>query len=265
MVRLRLWVRLNFNVAGSRSRSLRGPAGCGRRRGGRSRGWGLRVVAVMRLPGGEAGGDFGVGDEEVDAAGFDVEGDAVAGADDGERAADGGLGRDVEDDGAEGGAGHAGVGDADHVLDAGAGEFERDGQVAGFGHARARRRGRRCGGRGCRRRATSRSGRSMRAARSSSESKTTARPVWRRRCGEAAECLMTAERGARLPWRMAMAPSFLSGAARVRMTSWLGTSSASAMISARVKPEMVGAEVSRSGLSSRSRAGRPPAWWRCSM
>ena len=84
---------------------------------------------------GEAGGDFGFGDEEVNAAGFDVEGDAVAGADDGERSSDGGLGRYVEDNGAEGGAGHAGVGDADHVLDAGASEFERDGQVAGFGHA----------------------------------------------------------------------------------------------------------------------------------
>ena len=168
---------------------------------GISRGGGRRARLSRRA------GDFGFGDEEVEAAGFDVEGDAVAGADDGERAADGGLGRDVEDDGAEGGAGHAGVGDADHVLDTGAGEFERDGQVAGFGHAGG------ADGAGVAEDqdvvgVTSRSGESMRAARSSRESKTTARPVWRRRCGEAAECLMTAERGARLPWRMAIAPSF---------------------------------------------------------
>ena len=61
--------------------------------------------------------------------------DPVAGLDDGERAADGGFGRDVEDDGAEGGAAHAGVGDAHHVFDALAGELHGDGQIAGFGHA----------------------------------------------------------------------------------------------------------------------------------
>ena len=66
---------------------------------------------------------------------LDVEGDGIAGLDDGERAADGGFGRDVQDNGAKGGAGHAGVGDANHVLDAGAGKFERDGQIAGFGHS----------------------------------------------------------------------------------------------------------------------------------
>ena len=47
-----------------------------------------------------------------------------------------------------------------------------------------------------------------------------------------------------------MAPSVLSGAARVRMTSWLGIVSAWVMESARGRPETVGAEVSRSGASS---------------
>ena len=87
---------------------------------------------VAGLPGGRL--ETSVGDEEVDAATFDVEGDLVAGVDDGKRAADGGFGCDVEDDGAKGGAGHAGVGDADHVLDAGAGKSEGDGEIAGFGH-----------------------------------------------------------------------------------------------------------------------------------
>ena len=41
----------------------------------------------------------------------------------------------MQDDGAEGGAAHAGVGDADHVFDALAGELERDREIAGFGHA----------------------------------------------------------------------------------------------------------------------------------
>ena len=90
--------------------------------------WGL-------LQGGEASLQFGVVDEEFDAAGFDVEQNLVAVLDDSERAADGGLGCDVEDDGAEGGAAHAGVGDAHHVFDALACELHGDWQIAGFGHA----------------------------------------------------------------------------------------------------------------------------------
>ena len=125
---------------------------------------------------------------------FDVEQDAVAGSDDGERAADGGLRRDVQHDGAEGSAAHARVGDAHHVFDALARELHGDGQIAGFGHA-----GRAFGAGVAQDEdvvgGDVEVGRVDAAAMSSSESKTTARPVWRIRCGDAAECLMTALRG----------------------------------------------------------------------
>ena len=62
-------------------------------------------------------GDLGVVDQEVERAVGDREGDAVAVAHEGERATDGGFRRDMENDRAVGGAAHAGVGDADHVLD----------------------------------------------------------------------------------------------------------------------------------------------------
>ncbi len=64
-----------------------------------------------------------------------VEGDAVAGLDQGERPADRRFGRDVQHDGAEGRAAHARVGDADHVLHAGARELHGDGERARLGHA----------------------------------------------------------------------------------------------------------------------------------
>ena len=53
-----------------------------------------------------------------------------------QRPAQRGFGRDVQHHGAVGRAAHAAVGDAQHVLDAGARELHRDGQGAGLGHAR---------------------------------------------------------------------------------------------------------------------------------
>src|SRR6056297_2085143 len=64
---------------------------------------------------------------------------------------------------------------------------------------------------------TSRSGSSMRLVMSSTESNTTARPVWRRSSGDAADCLMMAPSGARLPRRTAVAPPLFKGLSRVRM------------------------------------------------
>ena len=52
-----------------------------------------------------------------------------------ERAAGGGVGGDVQHDGAERGAAHARVGDAHHVLDAALRELFRNRQIAGFRHA----------------------------------------------------------------------------------------------------------------------------------
>src|ERR1700758_5294852 len=59
-----------------------------------------------------------VGDIYAEGAGRNVEGDHVAGLDQGERAADGGLRGDVQHDRAVGGARHAAVTDPDDVLDA---------------------------------------------------------------------------------------------------------------------------------------------------
>ena len=106
-----------------------------------------------------------------------------------ERAADRRLGRDVQHDGAEGGAAHARVGDAHHVLDA-----LRARASSGSAGSRpracpARRSGPALRSTSTSSAVTSRSGSSMRAARSSSESNTTARPVWRSSVGVAADVL----------------------------------------------------------------------------
>jgi len=71
----------------------------------------------------------------MEAAIFDVEFDGVAIADECNRAAGCGFGADVKDYGAEGGAAHACVGNADHVGDAAVEKFLRKGHVADFGHA----------------------------------------------------------------------------------------------------------------------------------
>ena len=94
-----------------------------------------------------------------------------------ERSADRRFGRYVQHDRAVRGAAHARVGDAHHVLYAGARELRRDRQVAGFGHAVAALRSRSSA---CTRKssgATSSAGSSMRAARSAGDANTTARPA----------------------------------------------------------------------------------------
>ncbi len=73
---------------------------------------------------------------------LDAQADAVAAAHQGQRAADGGLGRDVQHDGARGRAAHAAVRDAHHVLHACARQLARDGHVAGLRACRARPPGR---------------------------------------------------------------------------------------------------------------------------
>src|SRR6187455_470324 len=62
---------------------------------------------------------------------------------------------------------------------------------------------------------TSRSGESIRVVMSSTESKTTARPVCCKSAGVAADCLMIAPRGARLPRSTAMLPLALRRAADI--------------------------------------------------
>ena len=59
----------------------------------------------------------------------------------------------------------------------------------------------------------------MRAARSATESNTTARPVCCSSAGDAAECLITAPRGQRLPYSTAIAPCALIGRSSGRITS----------------------------------------------
>jgi hypothetical protein len=112
---------------------------------------------------------------------------------------------------------------------------------------------------------TSSAGSSPRAARSSSESNTTARPVWVIRAGEAAACLMTAPRGARLPRNTAMPPVGLIGFFGVRITVWLGTISAASITCFSVRPATVMHFSSRCARISRIRRELPPAQWKCSM
>ena len=73
----------------------------------------LGVAAIgdrgLRRCGGCALFQLGLIDQKLDAARLDREPDAVAAANKTERAAGGGVGRDVQHDGAEGGAAHAGV------------------------------------------------------------------------------------------------------------------------------------------------------------
>ena len=89
-----------------------------------------------------ARGELFFRDVQVEAAGRDVERDRVAGLDERERAAGEGLGRDVEHAGAVGGAGHPGVGDPDHVSDAGLQQLLGDREHSPLRHARAAERAR---------------------------------------------------------------------------------------------------------------------------
>ena len=131
-------------------------------------------------------------DQKLDAALLHRQPDAVAVAHQAERAAGGGIGRDVQHDGAEGGAAHARVGDADHVLDAVLRELLRDRQIAGLRHRLGRSAGRRSAAPECPAASTSSAGSSMRAARSASEENTTALPSCSNSLASAAERLRIA-------------------------------------------------------------------------
>jgi hypothetical protein len=98
-----------------------GPAAGGRRR----RSGPLRAAARELL----------VGHLEREGAGRDVERDPVAGADQRERAAGGGLGGDVQHDRAVGGAGHPAVADPHHVPYAAVQQLLRQRHVGHLGHA----------------------------------------------------------------------------------------------------------------------------------
>ncbi len=89
-------------------------------------------------------------------------------------------------------------------------------------------------------------------------SNTTALPRCRISAGEAADGLMMAPRGARLPFRTAMPPSSLNGAASGWITSGLKFS-ASATLSATLAPVTVNAALCSLPSSSRMMTGRPPA------
>src|SRR4051794_1757288 len=84
------------------------------------------VVGGGRLPLRAAGGEFLVGDQQLQAAGGRVQVDRITVPDQRQWAADGALRRDVEDHGPEGGAAHPAVRDADHVADALGQQFLRD-------------------------------------------------------------------------------------------------------------------------------------------
>src|SRR5215469_15913681 len=73
-------------------------------------------------------------EHEIDPALLHRKADAVAVLHEAKRPAGGAVGGDVQHDRAEGGATHARVGDADHVLDAAPGKLARDRQIAGLRH-----------------------------------------------------------------------------------------------------------------------------------
>ena len=159
----------------------------------------------------EASLQLRVVNQQLDPARFHIQHDPVARLNNRQRAAGSRFRRNVQYDRAECGAAHPRIGNAYHVLHSLPRKLHRDGQVARLRHAR----------------------RALRPGVaqhqnvvgihiqirkidpriiSSTESNTTARPVWRIKSGDAADCLITALRGARFPWSTAIAPSFFSGA-----------------------------------------------------
>ncbi len=76
-----------------------------------------------------------VGHLDVDASGRDVERDDVAGAHERQRSTGGGLGGDVQHDGAVRGAAHPAVADPDHVAHALREQLLRQRHVRHLGHA----------------------------------------------------------------------------------------------------------------------------------
>ena len=98
----------------------------------------------------------------------------------------------------------------------------------------------------------------MRRSRSRWSSKTTARPRWVRRCGEAADCLSTAPPGQRLPVRMTVPPSGWSGSESGRMTSvsWQGASATFSPRRLAVHREGVGVQHRQQLAQHRGHAAR---------
>ena len=93
------------------------------------------VAFFGRGPGGASGREFFVADVKGEGAIGDIEFDEIAILHEGEGAADGGFGRNVEDAGSVGSAGHAGIGDAEDVADSFFEEVFWNGKHAGFGDA----------------------------------------------------------------------------------------------------------------------------------
>ncbi len=96
-----------------------------------------------RRPGSATGREFFFADVKSEGAIGGIEFDHVAVLHEGERAADRGFGRNVEDAGPVRGAGHAGIGDAEEIADA---FFEKvlwNRQASRIRECRARRWGRR--------------------------------------------------------------------------------------------------------------------------
>ena len=105
---------------------------------------------------------------------------------------------------------------------------------------------------------TGKFGSSRRASKSRLFWKTTARPRCFIRCGETADCLMTAPSGARFPFRTTTPPWGNRGSLRGLMTSRL-KHAARFRFSPMVLPLAVSASKCSSGLISFSTAGTPPA------
>ena len=89
-----------------------------------------------RRPGGAARLEFLIGHLDLEAAFGDIEDDHIALLHQRQRTAGGRLRRDVQDDGAIGGAAHARVRDPHHVGDPFLQDLGRQAQISDFGHAR---------------------------------------------------------------------------------------------------------------------------------
>ena len=225
-------------------------------------------------PGIAAAGDAGVAlrasaqqfvlrQQHLDASFFDAQSNAVAGSHEPKRAANGALRRRVQNDGAKRRSAHPRVGDAHHVLDARSRQLGWNRKVARLRHARSDwsrvLQDQHVLGR------TSSAGSSMRAARSSRFSKTTARPTCSNRRSSAAAHLRMAPFGAMLPNRASSPPVALKGLVN-------GTYDASIderppmlqTFAERFARHRLTVELS-SGRSSWSTAPMPPAAWKSSM
>ena len=190
---------------GSRGRRRCRPAGRCRRRASPSRGRCREPGHRGRRRG--AGGEFLGGTSTSMRRAATSRMIDVAGADQAERPAGRGLGRDVQDDRAVRGAAHPAVADAHHVADALLEQLLRQRQVRHLGHARVALAARSRAGPAPSRRRRPAPGRRCGRGSPRCESNTTARPRCCSRCGEAAAGLMIAPSGARLPRSTAMPAS----------------------------------------------------------